>query len=85
MTTDTRSPAVQALLDAATRLPGWLHRHAFYSRQEAARRPEVAEHAYAVALYAWELASDPPPMKWSALWYGFEPGGRIDVEEATQA
>ena len=28
---------------------------------------------------------DPPPMKWSALWYGFEPGGRIDVEEATQA
>ncbi|MBN6820707.1 AAA family ATPase, partial [Methylobacterium organophilum] len=25
---------------------------------------------------------DPPPMKWSALWYGFEPGGRIDVEEA---
>lgn len=57
VTTDTRSPAVQALLDAATRLPGWLHRHAFYSRQEAARRPEVAEHAYAVALYAWELAS----------------------------
>ena len=30
-------------------------------------------------------AADPPPMKWSALWYGFEPGGRIDVEEATQA
>ena len=29
--------------------------------------------------------TDPPPMKWSALWYGFEPGGRIDVEEATQA
>ena len=29
--------------------------------------------------------ADPPPMKWSALWYGFEPGGRIDVEEATQA
>ena len=29
--------------------------------------------------------NDPPPMKWSALWYGFEPGGRIDVEEATQA
>lgn len=31
------------------------------------------------------LSGDPPPMKWSALWYGFEPGGRIDVEEATQA
>ena len=29
--------------------------------------------------------SDPPPMKWSALWDGVEPGGRIDVEEATQA
>jgi putative two-component system response regulator len=54
--TETRNPTVQALLDTATRLPGWLHRHAFYSRQEAARRPEVAEHAYAVALYAWELA-----------------------------
>ena len=33
----------------------------------------------------FEGTIDPPPMKWSALWYGFEPGGRIDVEEATQA
>ena len=56
MTTETRNPTVQALLDAAVGLPGWLHRHAFYSRQEAARRPDVAEHAYTVALHAWELA-----------------------------
>jgi putative two-component system response regulator len=57
VTTETRHPGVQALIDAAAQLPGWLHRHAYYSRQEAARRPEVAEHAYAVALYAWDLAS----------------------------
>jgi putative two-component system response regulator len=74
VSTETRSSTVQALIDTATRLPGWLHRHAFYSRQEAARRPEVAEHAYAVALYAWELAG--------AL--RFDAGVAYDIHEAAR-
>lgn len=74
VTIETRNPTVQALLEKASQLPGWLHRHAFYSRQEAARRPEVAEHAYAVALYAWELAG--------AL--RFDPESAYDIHEAAR-
>ena len=74
VTLETRNPTVQALLDAASKLPAWLHRHAYYSRQEAARRPEVAEHSNAVALYAWELAG--------AL--RFDPQAAYDIHEAAR-
>ena len=59
--------------------------HSWRSRSEGSSQdvPEIRTHSAVVSVR--RQASDPPPMKWSALWYGFEPGGRIDVEEATQA
>ncbi|MFC6049941.1 HD-GYP domain-containing protein, partial [Methylobacterium hispanicum] len=48
--------AARVLIEQAAALPAWRQREAFYAREEAARRPEVADHAYAVALLAWNLA-----------------------------
>ena len=49
--------AARVLAEQAAALPAWRQREAFYARQEAARRPEVADHAYAVAVLAWNLAA----------------------------
>ncbi|OAH21645.1 phosphohydrolase [Methylorubrum populi] len=52
----TENHATRLLAEQAAALPAWRQREAFYARQEAARRPEVAEHAYTVAVLAWKLA-----------------------------
>lgn len=56
MSRPTDNYATRLLVEQAAALPAWRQREAFYARSEAARRPEVAEHAYSVALYAWKLA-----------------------------
>ena len=79
------------VVDFATRFPLSAEFHsacaeALRQRFGSRVRAEVIEGRSAAEVHEiLRAAPDPPPMKWSALWYGFEPGGRIDVEEATQA
>ncbi|MGZ7864305.1 hypothetical protein ACXR8U_01365 [Methylobacterium radiotolerans] len=71
------------LAAARTLIAERAYRLSLYAVDVAASDGQTGRHVLAVPVAIG--AVDPPPMKWSALWYGFEPGGRIDVEEATQA
>jgi putative transposase len=50
------------------------------SRHDLPIAPNLLGRSFTVeqpeAVWLADLSYDPPPQEWSALWYGFEPGGR---------